>query len=164
MGDELATLAIKILNIQDKIEKLEHEITNLNKRIDENDFTGTVRYSSQEKVEAALKDLTAEKAALQNEKAALQNEKAALQNEKAALQNEKVELLKRENILLQQQQQSVAGTSMLPVRLALVIFLFQRSCCMLANPVAFRVCLVACAFDPHSCGLLLLDTSTALRA
>ena len=145
MADELANLAIKIVNTEDKIEKLEHEITNLNKRLDENDFTGTVRYSSQEKVEAALKDLTAKE---------------------AALQNEKVELLKKENILLQQQlqQQSGAGTSMLPVRLALVIFLFQRSCCMLANPVAFRVCLVACAFDPHSCGLLLLDTSTALRA
>jgi chromosome segregation ATPase len=122
MADELATLAIKILHTEDKIEKLEHEIANLNKRLDENDFTGTVRYSSQEKVEAALKDLTAEK---------------------AALQNEKVELLKKENLLLQQQQQAGAGTSMLPVRLALVILLPQRSCCMLANLVAFRVCLVA---------------------
>jgi hypothetical protein len=94
----------------------------------------------------------------------LRAKEAALQNKEVALQNKEVELLKRGNLLLQQQQQSGAGTSMLPVRLALVIFLFQRSCCMLANPVAFRVCLVACAFDPHSCGLLLLDTSTALRA
>jgi predicted RNase H-like nuclease (RuvC/YqgF family) len=138
MADELANLATKIINTEDKIEKLEHEITNLNKRLDENDFTGTVRYSSQEKVEAALKDLTAKEVALQNEK-------VALQNEKVALQNEKVELLKKENLLLQQQQQSGAGTSMLPVRLALVIFLLQRSCCMLANLVAFRVCLFACA-------------------
>jgi chromosome segregation ATPase len=136
MGDELATVAIKILNIEDKIEKLEHEIANLNKRLDENDFTGTVRYSSQEKVEAALKDLKAGKAALQNEKAALQNEKAALQHKEVALQNKEVELLKKENLLLQQQQQSGAGASMLPLRQEAVLIPCQRSCCMLANLVA----------------------------
>jgi hypothetical protein len=123
MGDELAALATKIQTAEEKIEKLERHIVN-------NDFAGTP-YDDRAEAKAALKALTAEK--------------AALQNEKAALQNEKVELLKKENLLLQQQQQSGAGTSMLPVRLALVIFLLQRSCCMLANLVAFRVCLFACA-------------------
>jgi hypothetical protein len=130
MGDELAALATKIQTAEEKIEKLERHIVN-------NDFAGTP-YDDRAEAKAALKALTAEKAALQNEK-------AALQNEKAALQNKEVELLKKENLLLQQQQQSGAGTSMLPVRLALVILLLQSSCCMLANLVAFRVCLLACA-------------------
>jgi chromosome segregation ATPase len=94
MADELATLAIKILNTEGRLAQLQGEIANLNKRLDDEDYTGTVRYSSQEKVEAALKDLTAEK---------------------AALQNKEIELLKEKNLLRQQQQQSGAGTSMLPI-------------------------------------------------
>jgi hypothetical protein len=115
MGDELATLATKIQTAEEKIEKLEQHIVN-------NDFAGTP-YDDRAEAKAALKALTAEK---------------------AALQNKEVELLKKENLLLQQQQQSGAGMSMLPARPALVIFLPQRSCCMLANLVAFRVCLIAC--------------------
>jgi hypothetical protein len=114
MGDETATLAIKIQTTEEKIEKLERHVVN-------NDFAGTP-YDDRAEAKAALKALTAEK---------------------AALQNKEVELLKKENLLLQQQQQS-AGTSMLRVRLALVIFLPQRSCCMLANLVACRVCLGLC--------------------
>jgi hypothetical protein len=100
MGDELATLATKMQTAEEKTEKLERHIVN-------NDFAGTP-YDDRAEAKAALKALTAEK--------------AALQNEKAALQNKEVELLKKENLLLQQQQQGGAGTSMLRVRLALVIF------------------------------------------
>jgi hypothetical protein len=122
MADDLATLSAKINTTEEKIEKLERHIAN-------NDFAGTP-YDDRAEAKAALKDLRAKE--------------AALQNEKVALQNKEVELLKKENLLLQQQQQTGAGTSMLPVRLAIVIFLLPRSCCMLANLVAFRVCLVAC--------------------
>jgi chromosome segregation ATPase len=130
MADDLATLSTKINTTEEKIEKLERHIAN-------NDFAGTP-YDDRAEAKAALKDLRAKE---------------------VALQNEKVELLKEKNLLRQQQQQSGAGTSMLRVRLALVIFLLQRSCCVLANLVAFRVCLVACRR-----GLLLLDKSAALRA
>jgi hypothetical protein len=147
MGDESATLAIKIQTTEEKIEKLERHVVN-------NDFAGTP-YDDRAEAKAALKALTAEKVALQNEK-------VALQNEKVALQNEKVELLKKENLLLQQQQQTGAGTSMLPVRLALVIFLLQRSCCMLANLVAFRECNCLDAL-PASTAVAYCSTSPLLR-
>ena len=48
--------------------------------------------------------------ALQNQMAALQNEMTALQNQMTALQNEKIELLKKENLLLQQQLQEATSS------------------------------------------------------
>jgi hypothetical protein len=68
---------------------------------------------------------------------------AALESLRAGeqcLRAEKVELRKKENLLLQQQQQSGAGTSMLPLRQEAVLIPCQRSCCMLANLVAGCVC------------------------
>jgi hypothetical protein len=50
-------------------------------------------------------------AALQNVMAGLQSEKAAFQSEKAALQVEKAEILKKENLLLQQRQQGTASVA-----------------------------------------------------
>jgi hypothetical protein len=47
-----------------------------------------------------------------------------------SLRAEKVELLKKENLLRQQQQQSGAGTSMLPVRQEVMMFPGQWSCFM----------------------------------
>jgi chromosome segregation ATPase len=99
MADELstlATLATEITNTEGKIAPLEQEITTLNKRLDENDFTERGRYSSQEKVEAALLELKTEKAQLNSQLQTLFDT--------------------RKIALTQQQQQSGAGASMLPVR------------------------------------------------
>jgi hypothetical protein len=128
-----------LATLSTKINTTEEKIEKLERHIANNDFAGTP-YDDRAEAKAALKDLRAKE---------------------VALQNEKVELLKEKNLLRQQQQQSGAGTS---VRQPVVLFPCQRWCCMLANLVAFIVCLVACAFDPHSCGLLLLDMSAALRA
>jgi CRISPR/Cas system-associated protein Cas10 (large subunit of type III CRISPR-Cas system) len=88
-------LISKISTTEENVEKLERHIDDLNKLLAHNNFAGTP-YDDRAEAKASLKDLTAEK---------------------AALQNEKVELLKKENyLLLQQQQQSSAGTSMLSVR------------------------------------------------
>jgi CHASE3 domain sensor protein len=121
MGDELTTLVDKIKKVEEKVEKLEHHID-------------TIRRGDDAAVEALVKKLR-----FKDGDEALDS----LRAEKVALQNEKVELLKEKNLVRQQQQQQQqagAGTSMLPVRLALVIFLLQRSCCMLANFVAGCVC------------------------
>jgi hypothetical protein len=116
MGDELATLATKIQTTEEKIEKLERHIVN-------NDFAGTP-YDDRAEAKAALKALTAEK--------------AALQNKEVALQNEKVELIRKENLLLQQQQ-SGAGTSMPPVLHEVRNVLLSKAVLHTpANFVAFR--------------------------
>jgi hypothetical protein len=99
MSDELATLANKIKDLEDKIEKLEQHIV-------KDDFAGTP-YDDRAEAKAALKDLR---------KLLILNKE-----EKAHLQ-----------------QQTGAGTSMLPVPLALVMFLLQRSSCKLANLVALE--------------------------
>ena len=57
-------LLADIKKTKEKLEKLEQEIDKLNKRLDDSNFTGTGRYSSAEKVEAALLRLEAEKADL----------------------------------------------------------------------------------------------------
>jgi hypothetical protein len=92
MADDLAT---DIKDTQAELKDVREEIIKLNKRLDENDFTGTVRYSSQEKVEAALSELKAKETQLNNR-----------------LDN----LYDTRKITLTQQQESGAGTSMLPVR------------------------------------------------
>jgi chromosome segregation ATPase len=56
-------LARKIKETEDKIEKLEAHIDDLNKRLRTNDFAGTT-YDDRAEAKAALKDLTAEKARL----------------------------------------------------------------------------------------------------
>jgi prefoldin subunit 5 len=98
MADELATLASKIKKIEEKVETLE-------------DHIDTIRSGEDAAVEALVKKLRFKDGdeALDS----LRAEKVALQNEKVALQNKEVELLKKENLLLQQQQQASAGTSML---------------------------------------------------
>jgi hypothetical protein len=118
MADDLAT---DISKTKQKIEKLERHIDTI--RTGDETAIKALGYGSRAAADAALNDLTADK-------------------------RDSYDLLKtyetRLTALTQQQQQSGAGTSMLRVRLALVIFLPQRSCCMLANLVACRVCLVAC--------------------
>ena len=52
----------------------------------------------------------ANKEALQSQMTALQNQMTALQNQMTALQNEKIELLKKENLLLQQQLQEATSS------------------------------------------------------
>jgi hypothetical protein len=159
MADDLATLSTKINTTEEKIEKLERHIAN-------NDFAGTP-FDDRAEAKAALKDLRAKEAALQNEKVALQNKKVELLKKenlllKVALQNEKVELLKKENLLLQQQQQSGAGTSMLPMRQEDVISPSQKSCCI-HEQTWWRLENALLHATLHSCGLL-FSTSTALRA
>jgi chromosome segregation ATPase len=138
MADELstlATLATEITNTEGKIAPLEQEITKLNKRLDENDFTERGRYSSQKKVEAALLELKTEKAQLNNQLQTLFDT--------------------RKIALAQQQQQSGAGTSMLPVRQELVMFRCQSSCCMHQHTLQLSECVFICkrlgiASDQHS--------------
>jgi uncharacterized protein YdcH (DUF465 family) len=92
MADALATLASKIMKIEEKVETLE-------------DHIDTIRTSEDAVVEALVKKLR-----FKDGDEALDS----LRAEKVALQNEKVELLKKENLLRQQQQlQNGAGTSML---------------------------------------------------
>jgi CHASE3 domain sensor protein len=107
MGDELATLADKIKKTEEKVEKLE-------------DHIDTIRTGDDAAAEALVKKLR-----FKDGDTALED----LRAEKARLENEKVELLKKENLLRQQQhqQQSGVGTSMLPVRHEAVMFLCQRS-------------------------------------
>jgi chromosome segregation ATPase len=129
MADELATLATlatEITKTEGKIAPLEQEIIKLNKRLDENDFTGSGRYSSQEKVEAALQELKAKEIQLNNQLQTLYDT--------------------RKIALTQQQQQSGAGTSMLPVRQVLVMSLLKLELHATANFVLFPS--VSCRTQP----------------
>jgi uncharacterized coiled-coil protein SlyX len=81
-------LTRKIKETEDKIEKLEAHIDDLNKRLRTNDFAGTT-YDDRAEAKAALKDLTAEKARLDDR------------------------LNTYETRLTSQQQQSCAGMSIL---------------------------------------------------
>ena len=95
LGKKIEKLEGNIVVAEKEIKELKGDIKELNRRLDDNDFTKTGRFSSAERVEA---------------------EKAHLQNQLAALQNQLAELQRKENILLQQQQQqqqSGAGASML---------------------------------------------------
>jgi hypothetical protein len=78
----------------EKIEKVETAFENLSERLNKEVFEPDWRYPTRDDARTGLN---------------------LLQNEKVALQNEKVELLREKNIHLEQQQQSGAGTSMLPV-------------------------------------------------
>jgi hypothetical protein len=117
MADELTSLSAKITATEKELEDVKDAIKTITTGVDA-------------AVEALVKKLR-----FKDSDEALQS----LRAEKARLEERSNELLKTKNLLLQQQQQSGAGTSMLPVRPALVIFLVQRSYCMLANIVAFRV-------------------------
>jgi predicted translin family RNA/ssDNA-binding protein len=80
MADDLTT------DIKDTKAELKHvrdEIAKLNKRLDEDDFTGTVRYSSQEKVEAALKVLTDKEARLDGQLKSLYDTRLAAQQQQS---------------------------------------------------------------------------------
>jgi hypothetical protein len=115
MADDLAT---DISKTKQKIEKLERHIDTI--RTGDEAAIKALRYDSRDEAKAALKDLTAGKTDLRKLLKLDQEKEARLQ------------------------QQAGAGTSMPPVLQRVVIIPRLRSCCMLANLVAFRVCLVAC--------------------
>jgi hypothetical protein len=133
MADDLTTLSDKITATEKELEAVKGKISVVERGDD--DLAKAHGYSTRI---AALESLRAEK--------------VALQNEKVALQNEKVELLKKENLLRQQQQQSGAGTSMLPVRQEDVILPGQRSCCIHRQTLQLLECVLSHA-TLHSCGL-----------
>jgi hypothetical protein len=134
MADDLTTLSDKITATEKELEAVKGKISVVERGDD--DLAKAHGYSTRI---AALESLRAEK--------------IALQNEKVALQNEKVELLKKENLLRQQQQhQSGAGTSMLSVRQEDVILPGQRSCCIHQQTLQLLECVSSHA-TLHSCGL-----------
>jgi hypothetical protein len=145
MGDELTTVADKIKKIEEKVEKLEQHIN-------------TITTGEDAAVEALVKKLRFRHGdeALDS----LRADKSVLQSEKAALQSEKVELLKKENLLLQQQQ-SGAGTSMLPVLQEFVVFPCQISRCIHQQVLQLSEVRVCCVGVLHSYGLVLLHTCAA---
>jgi uncharacterized protein (UPF0335 family) len=87
-------LARRIAETEQELREVKQEIKDLAKRLDANEFTPDQHYPSVEKVQSKIE---------------------RLENEKVALRNKEVELLREKNIHLEQQQQSGAGTSMLPV-------------------------------------------------
>ena len=136
-----------IKDTKKELGEVKQEIEKLNERIDAKKFKADKRYSSVDEVKA---------------------EKAALQNQLAGLQNQLAELQKKENILLQLQQQqpssqqSSAGASMLPVR---------QEVCLIYKPVLHTVthlaaseCIVifqsACSF---ACAYELLQMSNLAK-
>jgi DNA repair exonuclease SbcCD ATPase subunit len=116
MGDELATLAEKIKKTEVKVEKIEKHIAN-------NDFAGTP-YDDRAEAKAALKDLEAD----------LRAQEADLRR-LLILDKEKEARL---------QQQSGAGTAMLPVHQELVKFPCQSSCCMHQQTLWLSDCMSVC--------------------
>jgi hypothetical protein len=129
MGDELVTLADKIKKTEEKIEKLE-------KHID------TIRTGDDDAVQALVKQLR-----FKDDDEALESLRA-----KEAELNERLNTYEKQKLatLTQQQQQSSAGTSMLPVRQELVMCPGQRSCLVHQQALQLSECVfVACAFDPQ---------------
>jgi chromosome segregation ATPase len=122
MSDALATLATKITGTEQELQEVKADIKTI--RTGDDAAVKALGYDGRDEARAHLPRLEAKEEQL----------------------NERLNTYEKQKLtaLTQQQQQSGAGTSMLRVRLALVIFLPQRSCCMLANLVACRVCLVAC--------------------
>ena len=99
MADDLTSLTAKIVAIEVEVQVVKDKIGAIEAK-DDDDLAKQHGYSTRIAALTSLRD-----------------EKVSLQNEKVSLQNEKVELLKKENFLLQQQQQqSGTGALMLPVR------------------------------------------------
>jgi acyl-CoA synthetase (AMP-forming)/AMP-acid ligase II len=103
MGDELTTLADKIKKTEEELLEVKADIKAI--RTGDDAAVKALDFGSRDE---GLKHLRAKE---------------------IALQNEKVELQKKENLLIEQQQ-SGAGTSMVPVRQGAVMFPCQRSCCI----------------------------------
>jgi chromosome segregation ATPase len=124
MADDLAT---DISKTKERIEELEDCIDTIRRGNDA--AVSALGYGSRDEAKADLPALTAEKAQLNERLNTYEKQKLA--------------------ILTQQQQQSGAGTSMLPVRQEVVMFPCQSSCCMHQQTLQLseRV-FVACAFDP----------------
>jgi hypothetical protein len=115
MADELAT---DISKTKKKIEKLERHIDTI--RTGDETAIKALGYGSRAAADAALHDLTADK-------------------------RDSYDLLKTYEARLTawtQQQQSVAGASMLPVRQELVMFRCQSSYCMHQQTLQFSECVI----------------------
>jgi chromosome segregation ATPase len=109
----MADISTDITYTKTELHDVKQEIAKLNKRLDENDFTERGRYSSPEKVEALLQDLRGKETQLNNQLQTLYDT--------------------RKIALTKQQQQSGAGTLMLPVPQELVL------------------CNIACGLGVHRC-------------
>jgi septal ring factor EnvC (AmiA/AmiB activator) len=131
-ANDMADVSTDITYTKTELHDVKQEIAKLNKRLDENDFTERGRYSSQEKVEAVLQDLRGKETQLNNQLQTLYDT--------------------RKIALAQQQQQSGAGTSMLPVRQEDVILPGQTSCCIHQQTLQLSECVLSHA-TLHSCGL-----------
>ena len=77
-------LAVKIERTEEEVDDVKKEIKGLKQRLIDGNFEGDVRYSSSDKVEAALLRLEAEKARLQGLLLTYENQKLAAQQQSGA--------------------------------------------------------------------------------
>jgi hypothetical protein len=120
MGDELATLADKIKKTEEKVEKLEEHIDTI--RTGDDAAVEALGYGSRVEAKAALPRLEIKEADFRRLLILDKEEKARLQ------------------------QQSGAGTSMLPVRQELALCTAQGSCCLCAYHCCYHMIIVDPAY------------------